>query len=478
MASRSLGIPPLGGIASYEQATRPGIGVEDNVMLLKRFAFVERRLMEISIAHLCAVPEWEVKCALSLHAWLDAEHATAFRHRVAEMREPPLHLDEVPDDDLGSLLDEALRAHDTVELLVGLYRVVRPNLIQVYRRHLAESNPLVDHPTRRLMRIAVVEEEEMVEWGEAALAALVTAPEAAERARAWQRHLEAYLHAAGGVWGDESRATAKGSLPAPRSAEPFEMGLFPARDHRFTTFYRSFSSPDEVYHDESRSPYERAVALMYKRLREMDVPEMMAPIIVKTEGKPWEYYRELSRQLWDEARHAMMGEVELESLGVDWTALPMAISFSYLLNNYTTPLEAHARLYAIEQGLMKQTGKRCEWEVTQEAGLPLAVTCQDYDWADEVLHAQIGRRWFVREVGDRKQAEEITVRANARYEEGLASDPAFREDDMGDWWHSFYDSIRPTNEPPPARPVEPEAAAVAARRRAESEVRGVLGESG
>jgi hypothetical protein len=478
MASRSLGIPPLGGIASYEQATRPGIGVEDNVTLLKRFAFVERRLMEIEVAHLCAVPEWEVKCALSLHAWLDAEHATSFRHRVAEMREPPLHLDEVPDRDLGTLLDETLRAHDSVELLVGLYRVIRPTLIEAYRRHLAESNPLADHPTRRLLRIAVMEEEEMVEWGEAALAALLTTPEAEEHARAWRRHLEAYLHAAGGIWGDEPRPTAREALPAPRSAEPFEMSLFPARDDRFTTFYQSASSPDEVYHDESRSPYERTIALMYKRLREMDVPEMMAPIIARTEGKPWEYYRELARQLWDEARHAMMGEVGFESLGVDWTAIPMAISFSYLLNNYATPLEAHGRLYAIEQGLMKQTGKRSEWEVAQGAGIPLSVNFQDYDWADEVLHAQIGRRWFVREVGDRKRAEEIIIRANARLEEAQATDSAFAEDAIGDWWPSFYDSIRPANEPPPLRPVEPEAAGVAARRRAASEVRGVLSESG
>src|SRR2546421_10422537 len=73
---RSLGLPPLGGIANYQEAARTGLSVEQNVRLLKRYAYVERRLMELSIAHLCAVPEWEVKCALALHCWLDAEHAT------------------------------------------------------------------------------------------------------------------------------------------------------------------------------------------------------------------------------------------------------------------------------------------------------------------------------------------------------------------------------------------------------------------
>src|SRR5437763_115911 len=108
---RSLGLPPLAGVANYQEAARTGLTVEQNVRLLKRYAYVERRLMEMSIAHLCAVPEWEVKCALSLHCWLDAEHATVFRDRVAEMREPPLHLDAVPDDKLAACLDEALHAH-------------------------------------------------------------------------------------------------------------------------------------------------------------------------------------------------------------------------------------------------------------------------------------------------------------------------------------------------------------------------------
>ena len=49
--------------------------------------------------------------------------------------------------------------------------------------------------------------------------------------------------------------------------------------------------------------------MYYKRLREIDVPEMMASIIAETPGKPWGYYRDMTRQLWDEARHAMMGEV-------------------------------------------------------------------------------------------------------------------------------------------------------------------------
>ncbi len=68
----------------------------------------------------------------------------------------------------------------------------------------------------------------------------------------------------------------------------------------------------EVFlYDESMPADAKVLMMYYKRLREIDVPEMMASIIAETRGKPWNYYRDMTRQLWDEARHAMMGEVGL-----------------------------------------------------------------------------------------------------------------------------------------------------------------------
>jgi hypothetical protein len=67
-------------------------------------------------------------------------------------------------------------------------------------------------------------------------------------------------------------------------------------------------------------------------------------------------------------------------------------------------MERHAVLYFIEQGLMTRTGKRYEWEVGSESGIPLMATIQDYDWADEVLHSQIGRAWYIPQVGEWKKA--------------------------------------------------------------------------
>lgn len=70
-------------------------------------------------------------------------------------------------------------------------------------------------------------------------------------------------------------------------------------------------------YDDSFEPEPKTLMMFYKRLREIDVPEMMSSIIAETPDKPWEYYQDMSRQLWDEARHAMMGEVGFVNLGIN-----------------------------------------------------------------------------------------------------------------------------------------------------------------
>jgi hypothetical protein len=178
--------------------------------------------------------------------------------------------------------------------------------------------------------------------------------------------------------------------------------------------------------------------MFYKRLREIDVPEMMASIIAQTPDQPWGYYLEMARQLWDEARHAMMGQVGFWAQGIDWTEIPINFTWSLNLNNQLTPLERHAVLFFIEQGLMPRTGKRFEWEVGRASGDPLAAVIQDYDWADEVLHSQIGRRWLVGQLTGLREALDYGDRCWTR----VVSDwRGYRERGLTEhrnWWPELY----------------------------------------
>jgi len=437
----NLGIPPLAGLCSYEEACRAGYGVEENVNLLKRYNYVNRRVNEILTAHLPRTQEWEVKCGMGLHIWLAAEHCTLLRKRVSEMREPPLHLDACPDPRLEQWMDEAIRSKTTPELLAGVYRVVLPALAESYERHLAETNPMIDHPTCRILKIMLSEAKEMIAWGEQALYAVVENGPAREEAESWARHLLRFLSAAGGIHGDSESADTQ-DLPMPRSdGSPYEMDVVPKRDGRFVDPFNQSALIDDYYRDEDRPPDERTYALLYKRLREMDVPEYMAPILYKTKGKPWDYYADLSRQLWDETRHAMMGEVGLYRDGVPFYRFPIDMKTSVTANTQLEPLQAHLILTGIELSLMpKETGKRFEWVVAMASGNDLAAAIQDYDWADEVLHAQIGRRWLVPEFGSLQNLQSAYDRlwptwwARSLEKRGLS--------EQSPWWEQFLHDIR------------------------------------
>lgn len=189
------------------------------------------------------------------------------------------------------------------------------------------------------------------------------------------------------------------------SITPYKYDPVPRRDERFQDSYNMGVNAEAMLFDTSIAPLPKTVLLYFKRMREIDVPEMMASIISETQNKPWKYYRDMTRQLWDEARHAMMGEIGFVSMGIDWTKIPFSFTWSLSLNTKCLPLERHAVLYTIEQGLMpKKIGKEYEWEVAMATATPLTCLIQDFDWADEVLHARIGREWLVPEIGSQVEA--------------------------------------------------------------------------
>src|SRR5215472_5841403 len=113
-------LPPLAGLGSIADASKPGLSVEACVARHKRYHYAFFRLHEILTARITAEPIYELKTGFSHHSYLCAEHVQAIRNRVAEMREPPLGLDAVPDESLGILFDEILCAPTTAELLIGI----------------------------------------------------------------------------------------------------------------------------------------------------------------------------------------------------------------------------------------------------------------------------------------------------------------------------------------------------------------------
>jgi hypothetical protein len=426
------GLPTLAGLASIEDAAKPGLSVEACVARLKRFHYAFLRLHEIFTAHITAEPIYELKTAFAHHAYLCAEHVSAFRQRIGEMREPPLGLEEIPHEDLQILFDEILAAPTTETLLLGIYEIALPALDSAMHRHLLDTNPLADAPSVRVIRFARLEIEDMIDFGRPAIECLVDDAHHVGQ-RAWLDELTRLSGAFDGM----ERALI-GEVTRHYSAKPFVYDRVPQRDERFQDVWNQGVNAEAFLYNADLPAKPKTLMMLYKRLREIDVPEMMASIIAETKGKPWEYYRDMSRQLWDEARHAMMGEVGFVALGVDWTKAAITVNWSHRLNTECTPIERHAVLYFIEQGLMTKTGKRYEWEVGVESGIPLMATIQDYDWADEVLHAQLGRLWYIPGIGDWKTAIAYGDECWSRI---LSNWQAVKDQGLtqhANWWPAIY----------------------------------------
>ncbi len=430
------GLPPLAGLAGFPDAVKPGLSVEESVRRLKTHHYALKRLHQIFLSRLTAEPAYELKMAFSYHGWLCAEHVAAIRARVGEMREPPLGLEKVPNPGMQLFFDEILSAPATEALLLGLYEVALPAIRESIHRHRVETHPLADQPTRRVLGFCLQEIDEMLEYGRKAVAALVGFEARSQFAPALAILTQA-LSAAGGMDGTAEPA---GALPKPlHSAQPYRFEPAPRRDERFPDPYNMGVNAEVFLYDPQKPSDAKVLMMFYKRLREIDVPEMMASIISETPDKPWAYYRDMTRQLWDEARHAMMGEVGFVSLGVDWPRKVMVnFTWSLGLNTQLTAKERHAVLYFIEQGLMPRTGKRHEWEVSVMSKNPLASTFQDFDWADEVLHARVGRDWYV---SDMPSAHEAVAYGDRCWSNVLMGWAEWRDQGLTEhrnWWPDVY----------------------------------------
>ncbi|MCA9134030.1 MAG: hypothetical protein KDA45_12775, partial [Planctomycetales bacterium] len=275
---RLRSLPPLAGLCTLHRAAAANWSVEASVDRLKRLHYVLRRLCETFTAKITAEPIYELKMTFSHHAYLCAEQVQSIRRRVAEMREPPLGLEHVPHPGLERLMDELLAAPASEQLLLGCYRVALPAVIAAGEKLAADAHPLADAPTVRLAKLMCFELQEVRAFGEQLIGCLVDQERHAAE-RDWLAELEQSLVASGGLDGTGGQSE---ELPAARySATPYVYASEPQRDARFQDSFNAGVNPEAFLYDERFSPRDKSLMMYYKRLREIDVPEMMASILVE-----------------------------------------------------------------------------------------------------------------------------------------------------------------------------------------------------
>jgi hypothetical protein len=392
---------PFMGIADWD---RIGMSVKESAMRLQRIGYVDRQLMRLEAGHVTARPEYEVKGALARLSWQDAEFYDQLRNRCKQLRMSSVAFEKCPDPSLEHLMETVLQSGSTLDLLVVLFEVVKPAQIEAVRAYLGNAQPIVDEPTIHLLRHQLLDREEQLAWGRETIIQLseTAGEEDREHAQRWKTYIAALLKAAGGACGDDHRQSADAS--AVMASEPFRLPRASTRDSRFETSVIKMEGVTFEDNDEGRF-----LQMMLSRYFEMSPAEGVAYVHFATEGKPWAFYLDTARHMWDEVRHSWFGEAALRIKGYDVHAFRNWTGWYDMTSQLFNKDEAYTHLtIAIEKAAMKYPpGKREEWEFCRDVVKdPLMTTFQDFDWADEVVHARFGQRWIIEELygGDQAKA--------------------------------------------------------------------------
>jgi len=364
--------------------------VEKNAFVLQRYRFIHEGLLRAAAGQLPRREDWDLRLAMCRHMYEDASAADQLHQRIPELRTSSAMLAKDPDPILALMFDELVHARNDTEWAVAVYEVIKPALLAAYRHHSASTQQIVDQPTIRLLRTAIADIEEQLEWGQAFLNELRSSGTGLDAADEFGNHIAELLSAAGGIAADQERST---TIPRrSRSLAPYIIPNRSSRDPRKmgpTTWART-----GIADHPTDAVQSGLVMKMRVRQEEMTACDLIAGVLYSQKNMPWSFYRDLARHIWDEARHAMFGQAALEADGHEWMSRPQYTS-DYDVNAEKIPAAQYAWLsIGIEEGAMVSQGKKKEYEwCRDEAKHPLMAQFQDYDWADEIVHANLGRKW-------------------------------------------------------------------------------------
>lgn len=350
------------------------IDFETNKRLLNRYRFIEYECLRILAGWLPATADMELKLAMGRLLWEDAQHVQHLYQRLREVQTPAFR---PPDDPaLEHLMAQAINAPNEWDLLAGLFRVIKPALVDAYRWHIGQTFANPDAPTLYAFKHILVDEEDQLRWAQAALADHPVGE--------WEKTVAELLAAAGGATGQDTRPVHP--LPA-TVGTPFVPPRQAARDPRFSLVNRKagqvLTDPDI---------FTRRQLEFENYSQEMLAAETVALVIWLSPEMPWEFTYDSARHCYDETRHCKLGIEWMARHGIDFTSVPQNTRIYEWRSQYdaltqytllTMGNEVHAFPYRHES-----------IKAYSELDDKLSIQYITYDMADERTHVAYGKRWI------------------------------------------------------------------------------------
>ncbi len=166
-------------MAIYDRRTLDGVySVRQSVTYIQNYRYAEERMMRMMAGWIALTPELAVKLELARQVYEDALHCDALGKRLPELR-AQAQVSTAPNQafaDFIQAIEDKEQWEDTIERLVGIYRVLKPHLIAHYSAHVSAANPVYEPPTLRILARLVEEEKAHVEKGLVLLDDLLDTP--------------------------------------------------------------------------------------------------------------------------------------------------------------------------------------------------------------------------------------------------------------------------------------------------------------
>ena len=191
-------------MAFYDRRTMDGVySVKRSASYIMNYRYAEERMMRMMAGWIALTPEIQVKLEIARQVYEDALHTDMLGKRLGELRSQA-QVSKPANPEFASLMntiEDKEQWEDTIERLVGIYRVLKPHLVSHYSAHIAAANPVYEPPTLRILEHLVDDEKRHIERGSVLLDDLLNSPAKHMRAAKWQARLVEMLAAAGGVTG-------------------------------------------------------------------------------------------------------------------------------------------------------------------------------------------------------------------------------------------------------------------------------------
>jgi hypothetical protein len=303
-----------------------------------------------------------------------------------------------------SLLDELCSARSVADLLQAGMVLVPGVLVRAIDDYLEQNDSVYDLPSVPLLEANRDELALQIKWAEEALVTLKQ--ETGQQAdAAWIEQMRRLAQVLPTALQDH---VVKTTSPV---CSPRRIGALPLADSVLPLGFKMLefglgSLPNESTYAER----ERYHASNF--LQEVQAADTCASLLFEAPDMPWEFYFDVSRQMWDEARHSSFGENKLLELGAKAAEVGLS-NKAYALRQTLMPADRYAALATQEADAFP--GKHAGLKDAVAHGDRLSAMAWSYDIADETQHVRYGTKWvpvMLERCGDPRSFEQ--VKADAR----------------------------------------------------------------